>query len=540
MEGKLSVPAECIALSAIPHVTRLYADYTAHFERVRAYYSRPPLTREWFPAEARSLNYDAGRRSRVADILERQNRAWGASQATLENLRRLRAGASVVVTGQQVGLFGGPLFSVYKALSAIRLAAELSQEGVECIPVFWLATEDHDLAEVNHATLPGSEATLEKLASTSAGAPNAPVSTVRLGPEIEGLVARAAEILDDTSTAQFLREAYRPGETLGSSFARLFSRLFAHSGVVLLDASDPELHAVAAPIYESAIEGAEELDQALLERGRALEAAGYHVQVRVTPSSTLLFGMRGGSRLSVHRANHGFILGDEKLEQRELLERIAARPEGFSANVLLRPVVQDYLLPTLAYIGGPAEVAYFAQAGVAYQKLLGRVTPILPRFSATLVEPRAKRLLERYRISVADTFHGPERLRELLAARSLPADVSATFEAAERGLQESLSAVHDALQKLDPTLAEAAGHAATKMEYQLTSLRQRAGRAELRKSEEVARHADLLSAALYPNHDLQERQIAGVFFTARYGTELLLRLYDAAQTPCPDHQVIAL
>lgn len=531
---------ECIPLSAIPHVTRLFADYTSHFERVSQYYARPPLARDWFPQESQSLHYDAARRVRVTEILGRQNRAWGASAATLDNIGRLAAGAAVVVTGQQVGLFGGPLFSFYKALSAIRLAAELTRSGIECVPVFWLATEDHDLAEVNHATLFGAEGALERMASASTGRPNAPVSAVPLGAEIEEVVARAAGILGDTATTRFLQECYRPGETLGSSFARLFSRLFAHSGVVLLDASDPELHAVAAPIYQAAISGAEELDQALLERGRALEAAGYHVQVKVTASSTLLFGLHEGGRLPVHRANHGFTLGEARLAQGELLQRIAGEPERFSANVLLRPVVQDYLLPTLAYVGGPSEVAYFAQVGVVYQKLLGRVTPILPRFSATLVEPRAQRLLDRYQVAVADTFHGPERLRELLASRTLPADVSRSFETAERSLKESLAAVQASLQKLDPTLAEAAGHAASKMEYQLNSLRQRAARAELRRSEEVARHAALLSAALYPNRDLQERQVAGVFFAARYGAEVLFRLYDAAQGACSDHHVIAL
>lgn len=531
---------DCLPLSAIPHVTRLFADYIAHFERVGEYYARPPLARDWIAEEARSLPYDQGRRLRVADILERQNRGWGASEATLDSIRRLRAGAVAVVTGQQVGLFGGPLFSFYKALSAIRLAAELSQAGVDCVPVFWLATEDHDLAEVNHVTLPGPEGALERLTSASAGGSGAPVSAIRFGPEIEGVVAEAAKILGDTPTTQFLRDSYRPGETLGSSFARLFSRLFAHSGVVLLDASDGELHAIAAGIYQSAVSAAAELDQALLERARALEAAGYHVQVKVTPSSTLVFGIHAGVRLPVHRANHGFTLGSEKLDTKQLLERIATHPEDFSPNVLLRPVVQDYLLPTVAYVGGPSEVAYFAQVGVVYGNLLGRVTPILPRFSATLVEPRAQRLLERYGAGVADTFHGPERLRDLLAARTLPADVNSTFEAAERGLKESLAALQASLQKLDPTLAEAAGHAASKMEYQLSSLRQRAARAELRRSEEVARHAAVLSAGLYPNRDLQERQLAGVSFTARYGAELLLRLYDAARTACPDHQVIPL
>ena len=195
---------------------------------------------------------------------------------------------------------------------------------------------------------------------------------------------------------KFLREAYRPGENFGSAFARLFSRLFAQWGVILLDASDPELHRIAAPIYSAAIERAAELDDALLARGRELEAAGYHQQVKVTPSSTLLFTLRQGARVPVHRRANGggaeFLVNDETISQAELLRRIASEPEQFSANVLLRPVVQDYLLPTLAYVGGAAEIAYFGQGAVVYKALLGRATPILPRFSATIVETKPQAL----------------------------------------------------------------------------------------------------------------------------------------------------
>jgi len=531
---------ECLPFSAIPHTTRLFADYIGRFENVRGFYSRPPLERDWVAEQARSLNYDPARRSAVAAILERQNRAWSASAETLENVARFREGAFAMVTGQQVALLGGPMFSVYKALTAIKLAAEFSRAGTECVPVFWLATEDHDLEEVNHATLLGPNGSLRRLATDSRGKENAPVSSILLEEDIHAQVAMAAEVLGEGEAAEWLRQSYRPGETLGNAFAKLFSQLFRHSGVVFLDASDPELHALAAPLYRAALTDAAALEEALLRRNRELEAAGYHAQARVTPSSTLLFRTENGSREAIHRAGADFVVGTRTIAAVGLQRQLSDDPGSFSANVLLRPVVQDYLLPTLAYVGGPSEVAYFAQAAVVYEKLLGRVTPILPRFSATLVEPRVKRLLDRYRVSVADSFHGVERLRELLAEHAMSREVHGAFDSAQAAVESSLASLRQSLEKFDPTLAEASARSEAKMRYQLDRLRKRVARAELQRQEELGQHAEQLMACLFPNKNQQEREVAGISFVARYGPRLLLQLYDAVQTDCPDHQILYL
>jgi bacillithiol biosynthesis cysteine-adding enzyme BshC len=449
------------------------------------------------------------------------------------------------VTGQQVGLFGGPAFSIFKALTTVKLADQATNGGVPCVPVFWLATEDHDLAEVNHVSLPGANGLPQRLTVPTEGLPDAPVSTIKFGAEIEPLVEAAAGLLGDSEATGFLRECHRPGETLGSAFARLFAKLFAGWGVILLDASDPELHAVVEPVFRAAIERAERLDDALLARGKTLESAGYHQQVKVTPSSTLLFTLRDGGRVPVHRRTNGspqpdFLIGEEKVPQAELLRRIAAAPHHFSPNVLLRPVVQDYLLPTLTYTGGAAEVAYFAQAAVVYEALLGRVTPIVPRFSATIVEPKPESLLERYRLGLTDLFPGPESLREHLAAHALSQAVQAAFDNAGTDLEKALAAIRESLARLDNTLVDAANNAGSKMQHQLEQLRSRAARAELRHSEVLARHAELLSNALYPNKTLQEREIGGIYFVARHGLDLLRQLYDTIHTDCLGHQVITL
>ena len=543
------VNAHCIPFHQIPHTTRLFLDYLSCSPSVEQFYPRSPMFSDWVRDEARRVQYNERRREKVSGILERQNRAWEASVKTLANVDRLRRGALTTVTGQQVGLFGGPLFSIFKALTAVKLAEEATAAGVDCVPIFWLATEDHDLAEINHVSLLATQGLPEQVAVESHGVTDAPVGTIKFGPEIEAVVEHAAALLGDSEITTWLRDSYRPGETLGSGFARLFARLFAEWGVILLDPADKEFHELAKPLFRAAIEQSSELDEALLARGKALEAAGYHQQVKVTSATTLLFEVKNGARTVVRRKANGngleFLAGkdgrhSDRISLQQLLDRIDEAPENFNPNVLFRPVVQDYLLPTLAYTGGAAEVAYFAQVAVVYEKLLGRVTPVLPRFSATLLEPKAERILNRYQLSLPDLFQGPEKVREMIAARSLPPDLQAQFSAAHASVERSMTSLRDAIGRLDSTLIAAADRARTSMWYQVNRLQRRAARAELLRNDVITRHADALSNALFPHKMLQEREVAGVSFLARYGLGLLANLYDALHTDCHDHQVIAV
>lgn len=543
--------AHCVPFHQIPHRTRLFLDYLSYTPSVQRFYPRSPMFSDWVKDEAQRLQYDQPRRAKVSEILERQNRAWGASAKALANIERLRRGALTTVTGQQVGMFGGPLFSIFKALTSVKLAEQATAAGVDCVPIFWLATEDHDLEEINHVSLLSTQGAPERVIVESRGIPDAPVGTIRFGPEIDPIVEHAASLLGDSEVTTWLRESYRQGDTLGSGFARLFARLFAEWGVILLDPSDKEFHDLAKPLFRAAIERASELDEALLARGKALEAAGYHQQVKVTSATTLLFEVKNGARTVVRRKGNGtgaeFLVGknpvgknNDRISQRQLLDRIDEAPENFNPNVLLRPVVQDYLLPTLAYTGGAAEVAYFAQVAVVYEKLLGRVTPVLPRFSATLLEPKAERILKRYHLSLPELFHGPEKVREAIAARSLPPDLQTRFSEAYASVEQSMAALRESIAKLDSTLIEATNHTRTSMWYKINRLHRQAVRAELLRNEVITRHADALCNALFPHKVLQEREVAGVSFVARHGLGLLANLYNAMHTDCHDHQVIAL
>jgi bacillithiol synthase len=545
LSGALPVKSECLPFSQIPHTTRLFADFLSDHSKVQEFYPRSAYFNEWFKDEVSRLTYDSERRQWVSAILDRQNRSWDASPRALENIARLRAGASAVVTGQQVALFGGPSFSIFKALTAVKLADQATRNGVDCVPIFWLATEDHDIAEVSQVSIPGSDYVLQKLTVPTQGVPDAPVGTVQFGPEIQEAVEAAAGLLGPSAVSDFLREAYRPGEGFGTAFARLFARVFAEWGVILLDAADTKFHEIAKPVYQAAIERAAQLDDALLARGKALEAAGYHQQVKVTPSSTLLFTVRDGARTPVHRRVDGdgsseFLIEKERISQAELLNRVAASPQSFSGNALLRPVIQDYLLPTLAYAGGSAEVAYFAQAAVVYERLLGRVIPIVPRFSATIVEAKPRMFLDRYGLRLPDLFNGPDALREQMASRTLPEALQSAFDHAETSLEKSLAEIREGLARLDSTLVDSVTNAAAKMQHQLTQLRSKAARAELRHTEVLTRKADVLSNLLYPNKALQERELAGVYFVARYGPEFLRDVYEAIHPDCLDHQILTL
>jgi len=546
MLGVPPVKAQCLPFNRIPHTSRLFTDFLAGSPGTQPFYPRTPDFSNWLKEEAGLIRYDGDRRERVSAVLQRQNTALGSGKRTLENIARLRDGAVAAVTGQQVGLFGGPLFSIFKALTAVKLSDEASRAGVACVPVFWLATEDHDLAEVNHVDIPDASGKLVRLSTSAHAVEDAPVSSVVFGDEINSVVDSATQVLGDSDAVRYLRDAYRSGESMGTAFGKFFARVFNEWGVILLDAADGELHQIAAPLFAAAIERAGELDEKLLARGKQLETSGYHQQVKVTPSSTSLFMYRNGARTPIRRkvvngnSEPEFVVGDDKITRAELLKRITAKPQDFSPNVLLRPIVQDYLLPTLVYTGGSAEVAYFAQLGVVYEALAGRITPILPRFSATIVEPKMTRLLDKYGIELPALFPGADALREQLAKQNLPPRLQQSFQDAETSLDRSLATIGGSLGSLDKTLVEAGRRSASKMKYQLNKLRSRAARSEVFRNELISRHADELSNALYPNKVLQEREVGGVYFLSRYGEDLLHDLYSTMHTDCHDHQVITL
>jgi len=528
------VETECLPFSSIPHTSRLFEDYLHNFDNVKQFYARSPLAQDWWADEIKKINYPADRRQAVAAILERQNRGFGAGEKALANIDRLRQGAAAVVTGQQVGLFGGPTFCILKALTAVLMA-----EKAGAVPMFWLATEDHDLEEINTVNLAAGDH-LQKFTVKVPHREGAPVGNIAFTDEITAATQQVEALFGKSEISELLAASYGKGETFGTAFAKFYTRVFSEMGVVFLNPLDAELHRIAQPVFRAALEKSEEINQALTARNHELEATGYDAQVKVTPSHTLCFYFEDGARTPVRHQNGEFFIGERKLAAAELLDEAERCPEKFSANVLLRPLMQDYLLPTLCYIGGPSEVAYFAQIEVVYRKLAGRVTPVIPRIFATLIEPRAAKLMDRYQLSLPDLFTTPEKTRELVASRALPDSILKSFDLAAEHVEKALALIQGPLEKLDKTLIDAAENAGSKMRYQLQGIRDKAARAEARKNTEVMRHADELITALYPNKELQEREIGAAYFLLKYGKNVLEQIKAAVRTGCGEHQVIRI
>ncbi len=526
---------ECIPFGAVPHSTKLFLDFLSHTSTVRPFYPTQPSF-EGVAKFAKGIDFPADRRASIAAVLERQNRAFGSSAAAMKNIERFRGGAVAVLSGQQVGLFGGPLYSVLKAVSAVAMAKDLSENGVAAVPIFWLATEDHDLAEVNH-TFYVESGHLKKVTSTSKGKSSAPVGDIAFGAEIEKAAQDFASHLRDEGLAEAVRSSYRSGETFGSAFGKLFARLFADYGLILVDPLDTELHRIGASILKKAAEHASELNSALLARGKQLRDAEYHEQVKVTAQSTLLFSLEHGQRTAIHLAGEDFMIGAKRVTRAELLQEIDRHPELFSANVLLRPVLQDYLFPTATYFGGAAEVAYFAQLGVVYEKLLGKVTPVMPRFSATILSRQHERMLQQYKLGMPDLFHGTAELQEKLAATALPSALQHEFAAAKDAVRAHVEKIQSHLKLLDSTLVDAAERSGRKMQYQLSKIARKAARAEVRRNPKLQADADTILSELFPEKDLQERTLPGVWFLAQH-KGLLDSLLALAEEYCPGHHIV--
>jgi bacillithiol biosynthesis cysteine-adding enzyme BshC len=498
----------------------------------------------------------------LADVLERQSVEFGAGPAALANIGKLRGGARAVVTGQQVGLLGGPLMTLLKAATAVARAKQTTAAtGVEHVPIFWLATEDHDLDEVNQVSLLTKNAAETLRLGVKLPHHDVPVGGVILEGHIDGLLERAADLLGHAPVCELLRKCYgfRPGSdfgpTFGSAFARLMARLFVEQGLIVMDAAGRDFHALGGRALRAAIEQAEELETALIARSAELVDAGYHAQVLVKPGASLLFlvsevdGVK--SRQALRRLPDGSWKagaggGARSFTAAELLAILDEAPERLSPNALLRPVFQDAILPTTAYVGGPAEVAYFAQSAVLYDRVLGRVTPIIPRLSATLIEPAIGAIMAQHEVSLPDAMRSTEELAQRLGARAMPIEAKRKLAAAGNALDEAVSAAEDYLGTLDAGLGKSAEVSASKMRYQMDRLRRLAAAFEVNKEASLRKHAEAMTLHLFPGGHPQERVVAGVWFVAGFEAQggsaegLIARLVDEAASQCPGHQVVRL
>lgn len=542
--------SECFPITVLPQVSELYRDYLAMADSagdadVRRWYGAEPFAGKWIGRAAPVQHAGA-----LADLLELQAVEFGSSDAAKANIAKLRAGARAVVTGQQVVLFGGPLLTLLKAATAIARAKEATAvSGVEHVPVFWLATEDHDLEEVDQVSLL-TKTSVETLKLGLKVAHAVPVGGVVPGPELDAVLERASELLEFAPVSEWLRECYAPegGErpTLALAFGRLVSRIFADQGLIVMDASSRGFHALGARTLSYVIEHAAELQRALLARSEELAKNGYHAQVLVSEGASLLFlvdeitGERVALRRNSGNGDSQWKAGGRTYSTAELIAILGATPERLSPNALLRPVFQDTLLPTAAYVGGPAEIAYFAQSAVLYEAILGRITPVLPRLSATLLEPSIATVMDKDEVQLPDAMTTAEELARQLGARAMPIEGKRKLAAVGNAVEKELAALTEYLGGMDESLGRAAEVSGSKMLYQMNRLRRMAATFEVQKEASLRKHAEAITLNVFPEGHPQERVVAGVWFMAKYGDGLVERLVGVAGNQCPGHVVVRL
>ena len=536
---------DCFPITVAPGLHRLFLDYCAGSAAASGFYASLPPDQAWRTATA-GLTIP-GHWPGLVRLLAEQNRAPDGSPAA-NALESLRQGAGTVVTGQQVGLFGGPLFTPFKAATAIARARTATAAGRPHAAIFWLASEDHDFAEINHYTFPDGNAA-RKLVYTATPEVPRPVGGVVLLDEIAALVEQAGQLVFEDSL-DALTEAWRPGRTFAQAFADYYAKVFAAQGLLILDASGREFHRLGAPVLRAALERADELHAALLERNRALAAAGYQAQVAVAPQSSLLFLIddRTGARLALKRhaptaqePNGVWQAGRNSFATDDLVGILESEPERLSPAALLRPVFQDFLLSTSLVIGGPAEVAYFAQSAVLYERILGRKTHIQPRFSGTLIPPSIGSYLRKYELTPDRIFgQSADSLAQLLGARAMPIEGKQRLAAAGNALDAELNALLEWMHGLDAGLGRSADTAGSKMRYQMNRLRRLSANFQLQHEAKLGRHAAEIVNALYPSGVLQERVYGAAYFFMVYGFGLVEDICAQAENACPGHAAMWL
>jgi bacillithiol biosynthesis cysteine-adding enzyme BshC len=542
---------ETLSFDRIPHQSRLFLEYLHDPVALREFY--PSAVRFHHELSARAPEVLAAHetdRSALCDALQDMNAAWGAGEETLKNIQLLReADCLAVVSGQQAGLFTGPLYTIYKALSAVKLAGCLTQRHTKAVPVFWIATEDHDFPEVARAEFIGRDCKLTDVAASSdLHQEGQPVGRVVIDSSIEVILTQLLELLPISEFTPDLevvvRDAWRPGRSYGEAFARMMTSLLGRHGLVLLDPLDPRLKALAAPLYAKAALRAHDIATAIETRSQRLVEVGYHAQVTASENSFPLFlHDDSGARQALIRAGDGRYTTkqtDESYTIEELANLALSQPEKFSPNVTLRAVIQDYLLPTIAYYGGAAEIAYFAQTGEVYRLLERPITPILPRSSLTMIERHTGRVLERYGLGLADLFAGPESVLKRVVEEHLGAQTAKSFTSTEATVNSELDDLREQLRSIDPTLADALETGRRKINYQLEGLRTRFHRAQMARDEATQRQLERAFDQLFPHKELQERHINITSLLARHGRYVVDWIYNAINIGSNEHQIVYL
>ena len=535
-----------IDIRRFPWIRRLAADYVFDHSRVADFFAgNPDDPAAWRDAIARTHRHDR-QRDAIADLVQAQQRSRGAPDAAISATALLRDPQTVaVVTGQQAGLFGGPLFTLLKALTAIRLADQVRAEhGVPTVAVFWIDAEDHDWDEVKTCSV--LDADMKPLDIAAGDPPHAhagPVARVRLDESVAAAISALEAAMPatefTTGMIEELRQAYAPGTGMADAFGRWLERVLGSRGLIVFDASDPAAKPHVSHVFAREIEQAGQTARLASEAGSALEARGYHAQATPQEGSLALFHMNAG-RQPIKPHMGGFLVGERPESAAVLLQRVRTSPEEFSPSVLLRPIVQDTLFPTVCYVAGPNELAYLGQLRRVYDAFSAPMPLIQQRATATIVDANAMRFLTRYDVALESLRAQDEAVLNAVLEAQLPPSVETSLEDVLRAIEQRMERLAKEVTQIDPTLEGAARSTTSRMQDDLKKLHGKIIQAAKRKDETLRRQFQNARSQAFPGGEPQERAVGFVYFLNKYGPALVDRLCTELPIDAGTHWVLTI
>ncbi|MDE3154701.1 MAG: bacillithiol biosynthesis cysteine-adding enzyme BshC [Acidobacteriota bacterium] len=539
-------PHLAVDIRQLPGTRPLAADYAYQFDRLAPFFAgNPAVPQSCAAVVERTLKHPRARAA-LAALLAAQQQRRGAPAAAVERARQFADPRSVaIVTGQQAGLFGGPLYTLLKALTAIQLAEQIArQQGVPAIPVFWVESEDHDWDEVRSCTVLDAELEPHTLAlPTLAKNDPVPVATVPLpaevGPVVETLAATLPATEFTPALLDDLRQAYVPGRGMAEAFATWLEHVLGRLGLVVYDASDPAAKPLVADLFRREIETPGETARLAAAAGADLVAHGYHAQVQAHEDSPALFYL-DGTRRPIRGQQGTLVVGETPYEPAALAALAAQAPAHFSPNVLLRPLVEDTIFPTACYVAGPNELAYLGQLRGVYERY-GIPMPLMhPRATATLLDSAAVRFMTRYQVGLESLQAQDESALNRLLEAQLPPHVEASIDEATRTVTAQMERVIEVLPVVDPTLAGAARSTLGRMQHDLKTLHNKLIQAAKRRDETLRRQFMHARRQAFPGGHAQERTVGFVYFLNQYGPALVDRLRETLPLDMGRHWILTV
>jgi bacillithiol biosynthesis cysteine-adding enzyme BshC len=532
----------------IPGQYNLFLDYLYEFENVKKFYKHDFRNKDEYLKLFKSISETTREfRGDIPKIIHSQYEGFTPSQKTKLNIDSLKEKNTLaVVTGQQLGILGGPLYTFYKIITAIKLSEHLKEryDAYNFVPIFWLEGDDHDFEEVRSIGILNDVNELTKIFYNDEDLDDETRSSVgylNIKDSISSFFDNLDKNLRDTEfKPEFLKklkDIYSNGKSFKQSFKELILWFFDKYGLIIFDPQDVIIKNLLKPVFKKEINDFRLHTEKLVQVSATLEEL-YHAQVKVRPVS--LFYSTEDGRFLIEPVENEFRLRRKrkKFTQEEIIDEINNRPENFSPNVLLRPICQDYLLPTAFYIGGPGEISYFAQITPLYDFYKINQPIIYPRASATIYEKNLENLFEKHNLQFEDVFSNSDELKTRVINSISKYSVDDIFGESNNQIEHVLDRLKEKLFEFDKTIADSTGKYRQKILNYLDELKGKAIEAQKKRHEITLRQIDKLTNSLFPNNTLQERELNFVYFYNKYGEKFIERLFEELKINTFDHQVI--